>query len=130
MTTEEYDKKINEVWKKKDQALNDSDLFKQQEFNFVLYEEIIAPYDKLLGELSRKKRMQMEPILDREIPDYGDRMTLEHFIECVDCGGFIDYDGSGTYIKDEMMTSISIYPSDVKHKAIRKEFKEIIWFNR
>jgi hypothetical protein len=65
-----------------------------------------------------------------ELPDYGDVMTLEHFIENVKDGGFIDYDGFGNYVKDGKMSNIEIYPSDVKHNMIRKDFDTIIWFNR
>jgi len=57
-------------------------------------------------------------------------MTVEDFVECVVSGGFIDYDGSGTYVKDGRLTNITINPSDVRHDAIRKEFTEIVWFNR
>ena len=76
--------------------------------------------------LSNEKRMLMDYELC-DIPDYGDRMPLKEFLECVECGGFIDYDGSGNYIFENKMTNISIHPSDKKH---RTEFTEIIWFNK
>lgn len=94
------------------------------------YNKICSPVWKEIGELSRAKRMQMECVLGDKIDDIGDQMTLQQFIECVEGGGFIDYDGSGTYVKDGKLTNITILPSDIKHGAIRKEFREIVWYNR
>lgn len=85
-------------------------------------------YDKV-ERASRNYRMIAEPKYE-DIPTYGDRMSLDSFIKNVKTGGFIDYDGSGNYIKDGKMSDITIYPSDVENHAIRKDFSEIIWFNR
>ena len=84
---------------------------------------------KKLDELSREKRMMM-PYKMEEIPDYGDVMSLKDFVECIKDGGFTDDDGYGNYAKDEMMTNINVYPSDVKHNAIRKDFDAVVWFNK
>ena len=72
----------------------------------------------------------MLPVFENEIPDYGDVMPLKEFIECCKSGGFIDYDGSGSYVKDGKESNISIYPSDVKFNSIRTDFDTIIWYNR
>lgn len=93
------------------------------------YSEYLKPENRKIAELNRERRMIMPYELE-EMPTYGDVMSLEHFIDCVNSGGFIDYDGYGHYCKDGMETNISIHPSDVKHKAIRKEFDTIVWFNR
>lgn len=87
------------------------------------------PEIKLIGKLSREKRMMMPYTLD-EIPEYADVMSLEDFIECVKSGGFIDYDGEGNYVLDGKETNISIFPSDVKHDAIRWEFDSVAWYNK
>lgn len=97
--------------------------------SFYDYEDYLEPYSSKLNELSRKIRM-MEDYVLVEIPTYGHIMTLSDFIKDVKCGAFIDYDGSGNYVKDDKMTSITIYPSDVKHRSIRKEFDKIVWFNK
>ena len=89
----------------------------------------LEPYYKKYSKLKRELRYIMNYDLS-ELPDYGDVMTLEHFIENVKDGGFIDYDGFGNYVKDGKMSNIEIYPSDVKHNMIRKDFDTIIWFNR
>jgi hypothetical protein len=93
---------------------------------FLKYAE---PEIKKLGELSREKRMMM-PYKLSALSDFGDVMSLKQFIDCVNAGGFIDYDGYGYYVKDNQETNIIIYPSDIKYKAIRKEFDTIVWFNR
>lgn len=65
-----------------------------------------------------------------EMPTYGDVMLLSDFIDNVKGGGFIDYDGFGNYCRDNKMSNIEIYPSDVKRESIRTDFDTIIWFNR
>lgn len=81
------------------------------------------------AKLNREKRMLMTPEYE-ELPKYGDVMSLKGFIECVNSGGFIDYDGSGSYVKDGKESNISIYPSDVQNNSVRDDFDTIIWFNR
>lgn len=72
-----------------------------------------------------KKDIDMEPI-----PDYGDLMTLEEFIDSCECGGFIDYDGDGYYSTGTEMSTLEISPSDVIAKKFRKDFTHVVWFNR
>jgi hypothetical protein len=115
---EEYKKLYNEI-------LQNVDKYNSLE----KYQLALAPYQKKLDELSRELRMIM-PYELSELPNYGDVMALNDFIETVKSGGFIDYDGFGSYVKDGKETNITIYPSDVKYNAIRKEFDTIIWFNK
>ena len=74
----------------------------------------------------------LEPIKYEDIPEYGDLMTLEHFKDCCDAGGFIDYDGSGNYALKDKMSNKSVSPSDIKKGRYRdkEEFTHIVWFNR
>lgn len=75
-----------------------------------------------------------------EIPDYGDHMSLDQFIQAVDQMAFIDYDGFGKLATDDDMSNILIRPSDVftkKEKTFKKKFLKItegythiVWFNR
>jgi hypothetical protein len=81
------------------------------------------------AKLDREKRMLITPEFS-DLSDFGDVMSLDHFIECVKCGGFINYDGFGNYVRDDKESNIEIYPSDIKHGAVRKDFDTIIWFNR
>jgi hypothetical protein len=82
-----------------------------------------------LTNLLVKERMNREPKFS-SIPDFGDVMSLSTFIDNVKDGGFIDYDGHGNYLKEDKMTDIEIYPSDIKKGNLRKEFDRIIWFNK
>ena len=93
------------------------------------YQEYIRPEYKKINELGRQLRMIKSYKLT-ELSDFGDVMSLEHFIDCVDCGGFIDYDGFGHYVKDGKESDVEIHPSDIKHNMVRKDFDTIIWFNR
>lgn len=93
---------------------------------YILY---LRPETKQISELGRELRMIM-PYKLEDLPKYGDVMSLSDFIENVNCGGFIDYDGYGNYVIDNKMTDIEIYPSDVEYGTIRKDFDTIIWFNR
>jgi len=97
--------------------------------NYRRFLEHTSPERRRLAELSREERMIM-PYELSELPNIGDVMTLKEFISCVKSGGFIDYDGFGRYVKDGQETNIMIYPSDVKHKAVRKDFDTIVWYNR
>ncbi|MFA5366331.1 MAG: hypothetical protein WC333_00210 [Dehalococcoidia bacterium] len=97
--------------------------------NYQKFLKHTEPERRKLGKLNREMRMIM-PYELSELPDFGDVMSLDHFIECVNDGGFIDYDGYGHYVKDGKETNIEIYPSDVKYASIRLEFDTIIWYNR
>lgn len=93
------------------------------------YYEHIEKENRAISKLDREKRMIM-PYELSDLSSYGDVMSLEDFIDCVNSGSFIDYDGHGHYVKENKETDIMIIPSDVKHNSIRKEFNEVIWFNR
>lgn len=97
------------------------------DFNQLM--EYMSETSTKISVLDRKLRLIDIPIFE-ELSDYGDVIYLSEFIENVNSGGFIDYDGFGRYVKDGKESNITIYPSDVKHKMIRKDFDTIIWFNR
>jgi|TARA_R110000782_G_C14478788_1_gene375695 hypothetical protein len=93
------------------------------------FQKYMKPYNDKVSKYSLAYRSVMLPTY-RECPTYGRKMSLESFIENCEGGGFIDYDGSGNYMKDGLMSDISIYPSDIRVGSIRKDFDSIIWFNR
>ena len=93
------------------------------------YKAHMQPAWDKINKLGREKRMLMTPEFD-ELSDFGDLMSLEDWLECVRCGGFIDYDGHGRYVRDGKESNIEVYPSDVSHDSIRKDFDSVIWFNR
>jgi len=71
-----------------------------------------------------------------EIPDYGDLMTLDHFIQMVKCGGFINYDGMGNLATKDKMSCLEIRPSMIKRDIIYQDsrltsiYTHVVWFNR
>jgi hypothetical protein len=71
------------------------------------------------------KELKMEPL-----PDYGDLMTLGDWLDCVESGGFIDYDGLGRYATDKEMSNIYVVPSDVEKGKVDKSWSHVVWFNR
>lgn len=96
---------------------------------WVAFSAYMKPEWDKLSMLDAEHRQLIEPEYS-ELPKYGDVMSLKDFIENVKCGGFIDYDGSGNYVKDGKMSNIDVYPSDVSKGRLRKEFDTIIWFNK
>lgn len=64
------------------------------------------------------------------IPDYGDLMTIQEFISCVQSGGFIDYDGFGNYSDGVIMYDDELRPSDITKRNCLKNYSHIVWFNR
>ena len=68
------------------------------------------------------------------VPPYGDHMKILEFFECVQGGGFIDYDGIGYWATLTQISNISIRPSVITHDHV--EFYQpswathVVWFNR
>ena len=71
-----------------------------------------------------------QPVKFGKIPEYGDKMTLKEFIEAVDCGMFIDYDGHGYYATENEMTDIAVLPSMIINKNIDERWSHVVWFNK
>lgn len=94
------------------------------------YMEKVRPYRSKINTLDRERRLIMPAEISRDIKEDDDVMSLKEFIECCKSGGFIDYDGHGSYVKDGKRYNVDIYPSDVENNAIRKDFDTIVWFNR
>lgn len=93
------------------------------------WKHVQQPENSKIATLDRERRMIM-PYELKELPDYGDVMSLKEFIACVNEGGFIDYDGHGYYVKDNKESNIMIIPSDVDHNSVRTDFDTVVWFNR
>lgn len=97
--------------------------------DFEEYRKFMQPESTELSKLERELRFII-PYELSDIPDYGDIMLLNEFIECCKVGLFINSDGFGKYVKGGKETNIEIYPSNVKYDSIRYEFDTIIWFNK
>ena len=91
--------------------------------------------------------MKFERIQFEEIPEYGDKMPIKHWIGTVEAGGFIDYDGHGNLATEDRMYELQVKPSFVKDKKITMaaigfdwdkkfdyeddwKFTHVVWFNR
>lgn len=60
----------------------------------------------------------------------GDLMTVNEYLENVECGGFIDYDGHGHPVKDNMEDgNLYVYPSQ-GDQNIPMDATHVVWFNR
>ena len=129
------DKKIKEL--KKEQTRLSKEYSKKAnsiDCTTVSYEEYceqLKPISKKLAEIAHELQV-LEPVEWDEIPDYGDLMTLEDWLECVKYGGFIDYDGFGRYSDGKRESNKEVRPSHVKKGRLLKnpEFTHIVWFNR
>lgn len=71
-----------------------------------------------------------EPVRMRPIPDYGDHMTLGSFLDCVQSGCFIDYDGFGEYATATQVSDKRVHPSDVAYGDIDRNYTHVVWYNR
>jgi len=66
---------------------------------------------------------------NQPVDNIGHVMEVEDFISCCKMKGFIDYDGFGYPIKNNMADEdITIFPS--KRYLIPKDATHIIWYNR
>jgi hypothetical protein len=70
-----------------------------------------------------------EPIMS-PIPNYGDHMTLEEFVECCESGGFIDYDGRGDYATETEISDVGVRPSQITSGKIDTRWTHVVWYNR
>jgi signal peptidase I len=101
-----------------------------ENYSFKQMEEDLKPYTDKVSKLSKLYRLHCPINEYREIPTYGDVISIDDFIGYCKSGWFIDYDGYGNYCTEDKMTDIVILPSDIKAGMYRKDFKKIIWFNR
>lgn len=62
------------------------------------------------------------------LPNYGDLMDRDDYLECVHSGSFMDYDGCGHPVKDGAMASMRTIPSKVSE--LPSDATHVMWFNR
>jgi hypothetical protein len=66
----------------------------------------------------------------RELPGFGDLMTWEDFVDNVECGGFIDYDGYGELAMATQVSNVTICPSDVEGFVRPDWATHVLWYNK
>lgn len=109
---------------------NEDSFHKKSAGDFNAYSDLCQPYHDLINTINRRIRMIMPVELEEELRKDDDVMTLDEFKEAVKSGMFIDYDGHGRYVKDGRVTNVLIFASDCESKSIRKDFTEMVWYNR
>ena len=65
-----------------------------------------------------------------DIPEYGDKFELKHFVDCCKCYGFIDNDGDGYYATEDKESNIPARPSEIILGYVRNDFPYVIWYNK
>ena len=76
------------------------------------------------------KYRPLDKIEFRQPYDFGDKMTLDEFINDCKEGYFIDSDGSGYYGTEDKQTDLPIYPSSIISGIYRTDFSHVYWFNK
>ncbi len=84
----------------------------------------------------------------KQIPKDSDIYTIKEFIEMVETGCFIDYDGYGYYATATEISDEVIHPSDISGKTdtfdektmkikivevpkkLNKNYSHVVWYNR
>lgn len=119
--TEQYSVAKEVLHKKQQDAFDAPDVNEYMRLCAEAYVEF-RPYQTAYN-LIREPKMS-------EIPDYGDLMILPEFKECVECGGFTDYDGSGNYATETQMSDIGVDFNDLLTGMYPKWVTHIVWFNK
>ncbi len=72
------------------------------------------------------------------IPADSDVMTVQEYLDCVNCGGFVDDDGMGDVARDGLIAPAEmksngwpawLRPSD-GDRYIPKDATHVVWYNR
>jgi len=70
----------------------------------------------------------------RDFNEYGDIMTIEEFLEDVELGALMDYDGHGFLANESQETNIMVKPSNVDivlakyNDKLNLQF--VVWYDR
>lgn len=67
----------------------------------------------------------------KPVKEDDDHITMEEYIEWIETGCVVDYDGFGYYATDVRVSDLVTRPSDLENGTLRKdEFSHVVWFNR
>ena len=76
------------------------------------------------------KYRPLDKIEFRQPYSFGDKMTLDEFINDCKEGFFTDSDGSGCYGTEDKQTNLPICPSSIMSGTYRTDFSHVYWFNK
>lgn len=65
-----------------------------------------------------------------EIPEYGDVLTLQIFINYCLNNILIDYDGVGNYATEKEMSDEIVFPSHIVDGKVNYNYTHVVWFNK
>ena len=120
-----------EILKKADAAEKELDEYKESHYDDypAIYEsKEYKEYSKWC-DLEIKYR-PLDKIEFRQPYGFGDKMTLDEFINDCKEGFFTDSDGSGCYGTEDKQTNLPIYPSSIMSGTYRTDFSHVYWFNK
>jgi len=88
----------------------------------------VRAMDKVMAEA----RGESTEIMFYKPRDYGDKMTTAEFLEDVESGCFIDYDGHGYFGTDTQESDQMVIPSETKEDSffLPEWATHIYWYNR
>lgn len=127
MSMETYE----EILKKADAAEKEWDEYKESHYDDypAIYEsKEYKEYSKWC-DLEIKYR-PLDKIEFRQPYGFGDKMTLDEFINDCKEGFFTDSDGSGYYGTEDKQTNLPICPSSIMSGTYRTDFSHVYWFNK
>lgn len=95
-----------------------------------VFRDYMKPYRNAVTEAY----IAMIPLIDdyklEPFDNIGDHFSMEEFKMNCECGGFIDYDGSGVLCIGDKQTNIDIYPSAIMKGADVSKFDGVMWYNK
>ena len=81
-------------------------------------------------ENAKKAAGRFKKPMFKEIPEYGDLMPLQEWINCCESGGFVDYDGHGNLATADKCSRIEISPSQRRVIKYPSWATHIVWYNK
>lgn len=127
MSMETYE----EILKKADAAEKEWDEYKESHYDdypAIFESRQYKEYSKW-WDLELKYR-PLDKIEFRQPYSFGDKMTLDEFINDCKEGFFTDSDGSGYYGTEDKQTNLPICPSSIMSGTYRTDFSHVYWFNK
>ena len=85
---------------------------------------------KYLKEYDAVRELYAQAIRLQCKQDYGHIMVLDDFIQEVETGGFVDYDGSGVFLDSDGNRHEYIRCNAKWLKAHQSDYKYVLWFNK
>lgn len=102
----------------------------EQGISYIEFCEKAKETKKDLYLIGKYKRLKEVPIITYGKEYNGETYTLDNFKDKCKKGYFTDDDGYGVYATETSSSSILIFPSDIKENIYRKDFSNVIWFNK